>query len=72
MSNNVKLRLRERHIALLQALPEQGMGYHLVNVKLKNGNVLKSKFIFNSMYLQLDECEVVSTDDIDTIELVTQ
>jgi hypothetical protein len=47
------------------------MGYQLVNVKLKDGKILKEKMVFNSTYLQLDAQDTVNANDIDTIHLAT-
>jgi hypothetical protein len=52
---------------ILIELPEAGMGYHIVDVRLNNGTVLKSKKILNSSILILDDIETINPDDIDTL-----
>ncbi|MDR2448660.1 MAG: hypothetical protein LBD52_01720 [Prevotellaceae bacterium] len=69
MENNVKIKLSDEQVNLLEQFPEQGMGYQIVDIKLKNGDVLKEKFVFNSTYLQLSKNEKITIDDIDTIQI---
>jgi hypothetical protein len=69
--NKIQVQLSKQHVAQLQKLPEQGMGYQLINVKLKDGRILKEKMVFNSTYLQLDIQDAVNADDIDTIQVAT-
>lgn len=64
-----KLQLNQDHIEFLSHLPEQGMGYQIVDLTLKNGEVLKKKIVMNCTLLQLDEQEQLDADDIDKIEL---
>jgi hypothetical protein len=61
--------LNKDQIEFLSKLPEQGMGYQLVDITLKDGRVLKNKVVINSTYLKLVEPEHVKADDIDKIEL---
>ena len=44
--------------------PEAGMGYHLVSVKLKNGEVLNDRIILNCSLLVLNEGEEIKQNDI--------
>lgn len=46
-------------------IPEKGMGYHLVNVFLKNGKVLPNHKVLNSSILLLEPDEEVTIEDID-------
>lgn len=64
-----KLQLNQNQIDFLSHLPEQGMGYQIVDLTLKNGEVLKKKIVLNCSLLQLDEQEQLVADDIDKIEL---
>lgn len=64
-----KIKLFDNQIDVLKNMPEQGMGYQIVNIVLKNGNVLKRKIIINSMYLQLDDNEKIDPNEISKIEL---
>jgi hypothetical protein len=51
----------------LEGIPESGMGYHIVDVLLKNGRVLKGRTILNSSKLVLNPDDEVDTDDIEDI-----
>lgn len=51
--------------------PESGMGYHIANIFLKNGQVLVNHKVINSELLLLNSDEVhITADDIEKIELV--
>lgn len=50
-----KVKLLDTQINILENLPEQGMGYQIVDLILKNGKQLVKKVVLNSMYLQTDE-----------------
>ncbi len=67
MSNKVKL--LDEQIKLLESLPEQGMGYHIVDIKLKNGKKLIKRIIINSEYLKLNEYELIDPKDIKSIKI---
>ncbi len=45
------------------------MGYQIVDIELKNGQILKKKLVLNSTYLQLDKSEVLKPNDIAVIKL---
>ena len=64
-----KLKLKKEHINILSKLPEKGMGYQLVDITLKNGDLLKNRIILNACYLKLNESEKLNADDIEKIEL---
>lgn len=67
MENSIKL--TNKHIELLEKLPEQGMGYQIVDITLKNGQILKDRVVLNSTYLKLIDYEKIDVDEIDTITL---
>ncbi|MDX1910237.1 MAG: hypothetical protein SFV22_02065 [Saprospiraceae bacterium] len=69
MGNKVKVQLTKEQTDFLSNLPEQGMGYQIVDIKLKDGKVLNEKLVFNSTILQLDTDELIDPLDIDTIQL---
>ena len=46
------------------------MGFHTVNVKLKNGNSLTKKTILNGRFLVIEEDDVVCSADIRGIKVV--
>lgn len=58
------LKIEDKYVRYLETQPEQGMGYQIVDIFLKNGTVLKSRMIFNCTYLQLDSDENIEIDDI--------
>ena len=63
------LGLSKKWIDKMKSLPESGMGYHNVAVKLKNGVVLKG-MVMNSNILQVDNYIVFKNDDIDEINVL--
>jgi hypothetical protein len=65
----IKIKLLEKQINLLEHLPEQGMGYQIVDITLKNGITLNEKVILNSTYLQIEENEKIDPNEIKTIKL---
>ena len=64
-----KVELPSNLIDKLADLPEQGMGYQVVNVTLKNGRVLADRRVVNSTYLLLLDNEHITTADIENVEL---
>ena len=63
----IKLSLKFKYV--LVNLPESGMGYQLVKVHLKNGEVLSDHKVINSEMLLLNNDEDFTTNDIENIEL---
>lgn len=63
------LKLSENFINTLINLPENGMGYQIVKVILKSGEVLHQHRVLNSELLLLGSNENISVFDIDRIEL---
>ena len=53
----------------LLSLPEQGTGYQIVDIKLKNGEELQNKIVLNSTYLELNADEAFRSKDIQRIVL---
>jgi hypothetical protein len=70
MENRNKIKLSEEQINFLINLPEQGMGYQIVNVLLKNGKTIENQIVLDSTFLQLDTDFIISTDEIQEIKLV--
>ena len=64
-----KLKLSNKFSNYLAELPEQGMGFQIVDVELKNGNLLNNRIIFNSTFLKLKENENIKNKDIKSIVL---
>lgn len=63
------IRLPDTFISILISLPENGMGFQIVKVFLKDGRVLGKHKVINSEWLMLEENENISNLDIDKIEL---
>ncbi len=63
------LKLSNSFINNLANLPENGMGYQIVNVILKSGKILHRHKVLNSEFLMLEENENIALKDIDQIEL---
>ena len=63
------LKLPNRFIEMLINLPESGMGYQIVKVFLKSGEVLRQQKVLNSVILMLETKENISIKDIENIEL---
>ena len=71
MGNSIhkKIKLKKEHINFLAELPENGMGYQIVNVILKNGQHLMNRVVLNSEYLMLEDDENIQPDMIERVEL---
>lgn len=63
------IKLLDEQIKILEDLPESGMGYQIVNITLKNGIILKDRIVMNSTYLKVEENEIISPNDIVSINL---
>ena len=63
----LKLNTDQENYLLSQ--PENGMGYQLVKVFLKSGNVLHHHKVINSSLLMLEGNENITEKDIEKIEL---
>ena len=63
------LKLPDTFINILINLPENGMGYQIVKVILKSGEILREHKVLNSELLMLEENEKITVKDIDKIEL---
>jgi hypothetical protein len=69
MANKVRISLPEEHSDKLANLPEQGMGYQIVDIRLKSGIWLKNKIVFNSSILEVDEEDRICPEDIISIHI---
>lgn len=59
-----EIELTEDIKSQLEGLPESGMGYHIVDVLLKNDRLLKERTIVNSSKLILNPDEDIKPEDI--------
>lgn len=64
----MKIKLKPEIIAILEKLPETGMGYQKVDIILKDGSILKDRIVLNSTYLEIGENEFLDGDDIVSID----
>lgn len=69
MENKNQLKLTKTFTNYLENLPEQGMGYQIVDIELFNGSVLVDRIIFNSTYLKVDKEEKITIDQIKDIRI---
>ena len=69
MAATHKIHLTPEQIRFLSKLPEQGMGYQIVDVDLRGGNTLFERVVLNSEYLRLDDDEVIDPSEIVSIHL---
>ena len=69
MGSNSILRLSKKYSNYLENQPEQGMGYQLVDIKLKNGLKLNERVVLNSIFLKLNEGEKFDNDDIKELRI---
>jgi hypothetical protein len=63
------IKLNDRFINILVNLPETGMGYQIVKVILKSGEILRKHKVINSELLMLEDNENITVNDIERIEL---
>jgi len=64
-----KLKIEQKFVDYLVRLPEQGMGYQIVDVDLKNGRKLTDRIVLDSSLLILQDGETFSPEEIKTIDL---
>lgn len=55
MKKKIEIKLPEHLIKKLQALPETGMGYQMVDLEFKDGEILMNVTVLNSSVMLLDE-----------------
>lgn len=66
------MRLSKKWVNKLSALPESGMGYHIIDVHLKNGVIVKKIIVANCEMLMSQSNLSFSENDIQNIELHKQ
>lgn len=64
-----KIKLLDYQIKFLESLPEQGMGYQIVDIELKGGKKLINRVVLNSTYLKVNEDESIDPLQITIIKL---
>ena len=66
---NQRIILPEKFVNYLVNLPENGMGYQLVKVFLKDGKILRKHKVLNSSILLLENKEKINLSEISNLEL---
>jgi hypothetical protein len=69
MAHKKRIELSRNFADYLSNQPEKGMGYQIVDVILKNGDVLVDRIILNSEFLELKPSDEIKLDDINKIVL---
>lgn len=64
-----KVKLNTQFMEELKELPENGIGFQLVNIIKKDGKVLTNRVISNCVYLLLKEGETIDVSEIKEIEI---
>ncbi len=67
-----KLKLDNEQSETLANKPENGMGYQIVDITLKNSALLKERTVLNTTHLILNQGENIKAADIINIELSKQ
>lgn len=67
--NTRSIKLPDIFIEKLLNLPENGMGYHVVKVILRNGKVLHWLKVINSEYLILESNQNIHVNEIENVDL---
>ena len=67
MIEKQKIMLPEKLTQKLINTPESGMGYHKVDVFLKNGIIIKNQIVLNCSILTIDKSIIISIDEIENI-----
>lgn len=65
----MRIKLNEYWIKKMLELPESGMGYQHVEVRLKDGTIVKEGFVYNAEELELPDVQDIKLDDISEITL---
>lgn len=63
------IQLPQKFVDLLITLPENGMGYQIVDIKLQSGEILRNRIILNSEFLKVLNNESIKPEDIIVVEL---
>jgi hypothetical protein len=69
LSNQIEL--PENVKTMLNGVPESGMGYHNVDIILKDGKILKFQKIINGTHLLLKPDESIDVDNIESLIHIT-
>lgn len=67
MSEKQKIVLTEKFTEQLINTPETGMGYHKVDLYLKNGEIIKNQIVLNSSILTLEKSIKINVENIEKL-----
>lgn len=67
MEEKKKILLSDKLTKQLINTPETGMGYHTVDLLLKNGKILKNKTVLNCSILTLETKVILHVEEIEKI-----
>jgi hypothetical protein len=70
MDEKQKILLSDKLTKQLINTPETGMGYHKVDIYLKNGEVLKNKIVLNCSILTLENAIMLNIEEIEQINVI--
>lgn len=70
MDEKRKILLSDKFTNQLINTPETGMGYHKVDIYLKDGDVLKNKIVLNCSILTLENTMMINNDEIEQIIVI--
>lgn len=62
-----KIELTDELKSTIYGIPESGIGYHIVDIILKNGRILRNIKILNGTYLVTNPDEPIDTEEIEDI-----
>ena len=63
------IKLSEKFLVDISKSSESGMGYHKVNVLLKDGNTLLKRTVLNRQFLVIEENENISLSEIKSVKI---
>lgn len=69
MEHKDKIKLTAKQCEYLSSQPEQGMGYQIVDLILKNGERIDKRIVLNSAYLRLEANEDINPEEIVSITI---
>ena len=69
MDHKTSIKLPKKLSTALSLLPEQGMGYQIVDIRLKSGKWITQIPVYNSELLVLDDSEKISVKYITSVQL---
>lgn len=65
----MEIQLSSDFMKYLESLPEQGMGYQIVDIYLENGRILREKVVLNSTLIKLEDNEMSALDRIVSVKI---